>query len=58
MGAMMASSLVTSLPMTLRSARWDSRTAGDDVGDEGFGQVHEAVEFEEGDLGLDHPELG
>ena len=32
--------------------------AGDDVGDEVFGQVHEAVEFEEGDLGFDHPELG
>ena len=31
---------------------------GDDVGDVGFGEVEEAVEFEEGDLGFDHPELG
>ena len=31
---------------------------GDDVGDEGFGEVEEAVEFEEGYLGFDHPELG
>jgi hypothetical protein len=32
--------------------------AGDDVGDEGFGEVHKSVEFEEGYFGLDHPELG
>ena len=32
--------------------------AGDDVGEEGFGEVHEAVEIHVGDLGLDHPELG
>ena len=32
--------------------------AGDDVGDEVFGEVHEAVEFEVGDFGFDHPELG
>ena len=31
---------------------------GDDVGDEAFGEVEEAVEFEEGDFGFDHPELG
>ena len=31
---------------------------GDDVGDVGFGEVEEAVEFEEGDFGFDHPELG
>ena len=30
----------------------------DDVGDEVFGQFHEAVEVAVGDLGLDHPELG
>ena len=57
-GAMTASSLVMSLPMTLRSARWWFEDAGDDVGDEGFGEVHEAVEFEEGYFGFDHPELG
>ncbi len=28
------------------------------MGDEAFGEVHEAVELEEGDLGFDHPELG
>ena len=28
------------------------------MGEEGFGEVHEAVEVHEGDLGLDHPELG
>ena len=32
--------------------------ARDDVGDEVFGELHEAVEVEVGDLGLDHPELG
>ena len=32
--------------------------AGDDVADEGLGEVHQAVEFKEGHLGLDHPELG
>ncbi len=31
---------------------------GDDVGDVGFGEVEEAVEFEEGYFGFDHPELG
>ena len=30
----------------------------DDVGEEGFGEGHEAVEVHVGDLGLDHPELG
>ena len=57
-GAMTASSLAMSRPMILRSARWWARTRGDDVGEEGFGEVHEAVEVHEGDLGLDHPELG
>ena len=32
--------------------------ARDDVGEEGFGEVHEAVEVEVGDFGFDHPELG
>ena len=32
--------------------------AGDDVGEEVFGEGHEAVEVEVGDFGLDHPELG
>jgi len=31
---------------------------GDDVGDVGFGEVEEAVEFEEGYFGFYHPELG
>ena len=44
--------------MTFRSARWCSRTRGDDVGDVVFGEVEEAVEFEEGYFGFDHPELG
>ena len=30
----------------------------DDVREELFGEVHEAVEVHVGDLGLDHPELG
>jgi hypothetical protein len=30
---------------------------GDDVGDVGFGEREEAVEFEEGYFGFDHPEL-
>ncbi len=57
-GAMTASSLVMSLPMTLRSARGGGEDRGDDVGDVGFGEVEKAVEFEEGDFGFDHPELG
>ena len=32
--------------------------AGDDVGDEGFGEIHDLVETGVGDLGFDHPELG
>ena len=32
--------------------------ARDDVGEEVFGESHEAVEVEVGHLGLDHPELG
>ena len=28
------------------------------MGEEAFGEVHQAVEVEVGDLGLDHPELG
>ncbi len=31
--------------------------AADDVGEKAFGEGHEAVEVEVGDLGLDHPEF-